>query len=44
MPLVCAGVVMIIKPERARHYVETEVDWWTLLFFMLLFAVAGTLA
>ena len=43
MPLVCAGVVMILKPDRARHYVEKEVDWWTLIFFMLLFAVAGTL-
>ena len=42
-PLVCAGIVMICKPGRARHYIEAEVDWWTLLFFMLLFAVAGTL-
>ena len=42
-PLICAGVVMILKPNRARHYIETEVDWWTLLFFMMLFAVAGTL-
>ncbi len=43
MPIICAGVVMILKPDRARHYVEKEVDWWTLIFFMLLFAVAGTL-
>ena len=42
-PLICAGIVMILKPGRARHYIEHEVDWWTLLFFMLLFAVAGTL-
>ncbi|WP_276744759.1 SLC13 family permease [Victivallis vadensis] len=42
-PLVCAGIVMILKQNRARHYIEQEVDWWTLLFFMLLFAVAGTL-
>ncbi len=42
-PLACAGVIMIWKRDRARHYVEREVDWWTLLFFMLLFAVAGTL-
>ncbi len=42
-PLICAGVVMILKRDRARHYIEREVDWWTLLFFMLLFAVAGTL-
>ncbi|MCP3966107.1 MAG: hypothetical protein GY750_17485 [Lentisphaerae bacterium] len=42
-PLICSGVVMIIRRNRARHYVEREVDWWTLLFFMLLFAIAGTL-
>jgi Na+/H+ antiporter NhaD/arsenite permease-like protein len=42
-PLVIAAVLMIRRPDRARHYVETEVEWWTLLFFLLLFAVAGTL-
>jgi len=42
-PLACAGVIMIIRHNRARHYVERDVDWWTLLFFMLLFAIAGTL-
>ena len=42
-PLISAGVIMIWRRHRARHYVEQEVDWWTLLFFLLLFAVAGTL-
>jgi Na+/H+ antiporter NhaD/arsenite permease-like protein len=42
-PLACAGLIMIFKRNRARYYVEHEVDWWTLLFFMLLFAIAGTL-
>ncbi|MBP7275359.1 MAG: hypothetical protein KBA51_04065 [Kiritimatiellae bacterium] len=42
-PLVCSGAVMLIRPDRARHYVEREVDWWTLLFFLVLFAIAGTL-
>jgi Na+/H+ antiporter NhaD/arsenite permease-like protein len=42
-PLACAGIIMIARRDRARHYVEAEVDWWTLLFFMLLFAIAGTL-
>jgi Na+/H+ antiporter NhaD/arsenite permease-like protein len=42
-PLACAGLIMIFKRDRARYYVEHEVDWWTLLFFMLLFAIAGTL-
>lgn len=43
-PLACAGLIMIFKRNRARYYVEHEVDWWTLLFFLLLFAIAGTLA
>lgn len=42
-PLICAGVVMIFRRARARYYIEREVDWWTLIFFMLLFAIAGTL-
>lgn len=42
-PLISAGVIMIWRRERARHYVERDVEWWTLVFFMLLFAVAGTL-
>lgn len=42
-PLACAGLIMIVRRDRARYYVEHEVDWWTLLFFMMLFAVAGTL-
>ncbi len=42
-PLISAGIIMIVRRHRARHYVEVEVDWWTLTFFMLLFAVAGTL-
>jgi Na+/H+ antiporter NhaD/arsenite permease-like protein len=42
-PLVIAGVLMIYRPNRARHYVEHDVEWWTLLFFMLLFAIAGSM-
>lgn len=42
-PLVVAGILMIWRPHRARHYVEKDVEWWTLLFFMLLFAIAGSL-
>ena len=43
-PLVIAGLLMIWRHERARHYIEADVEWWTLLFFMMLFAVAGTLS
>lgn len=42
-PLIVAGILMIWRPQRARHYVEHDVEWWTLLFFMLLFAIAGSL-
>jgi Na+/H+ antiporter NhaD/arsenite permease-like protein len=42
-PLVIAGLLMIWRHERARHYIEADVEWWTLLFFMMLFAVAGAL-
>ena len=42
-PLVIAGLLMLWRHERARHYIESDVEWWTLLFFMMLFAVAGTL-
>jgi len=42
-PLMIAGLLMIWRHERARHYIEADVEWWTLLFFMMLFAVAGAL-
>lgn len=42
-PLIIAGILMALRPNRARHYVEHEVEWWTLLFFMMLFAIAGSL-
>ena len=43
-PLVVAGILMILRPSRARHYVEHEVEWWTLLFFMLLFSISASLS
>jgi Na+/H+ antiporter NhaD/arsenite permease-like protein len=43
IPLISAGCVMIWKWRKAREYIEKDVDWWTLLFFLLLFAKAGTL-
>jgi len=35
--------VMIWKHQKARKYIEKDVEWWTLLFFLLLFVQAGTL-
>ncbi len=42
-PLAIAGVLMVWRRERAQHYVTADVDWWELLFFMMLFAKAGAL-
>jgi len=39
-----SGIVMLWKRTKARLYLERDVDWWTLTFFMLLFAKAGALA
>lgn len=38
-----AAVVMFWKRERAREYLEKSADWWTLTFFMFLFAAAGAM-
>jgi len=34
---------MLWRNKRAKEYIEKDVDWWTLIFFMLLFAKVGTL-
>jgi Na+/H+ antiporter NhaD/arsenite permease-like protein len=38
-----AGIILMIEQDRARELVEKRVEWWTLSFFMLLFASVGTL-
>lgn len=43
IPLISSGLVMAWKHHKAREFIEKDVEWWTLLFFMLLFAQAGTL-
>lgn len=43
LPLISSGLVMAWKHQKARKYIEKDVEWWTLLFFLLLFAQAGTL-
>ncbi|MBU1922677.1 MAG: hypothetical protein KJ710_00200 [Candidatus Omnitrophica bacterium] len=43
VPLVASGLIMIWKHHEARKYIEKDVEWWTLLFFLLLFVQAGTL-
>ena len=41
--LMAAGVVLLLSGEKARELVEKRVDWWTLSFFLALFATVGTL-
>ena len=38
-----AGAALGISGEGARDLVEKRVDWWTLAFFLMLFASVGTL-
>jgi Na+/H+ antiporter NhaD/arsenite permease-like protein len=38
-----AGTALLIEQQGARELVSKRVDWWTLTFFMLLFASVGTL-
>ena len=42
-PFLMAGVCLFIEGEKSRALVEKRVDWWTLAFFLLLFASVGTL-
>ena len=41
--LLGAGVALMLSGEKARDLVEKRVDWWTLAFFLMLFASVGTL-
>jgi len=41
--LLGAGIALAISGEKARVLIEKRVDWWTLAFFLLLFASVGTL-
>jgi Na+/H+ antiporter NhaD/arsenite permease-like protein len=41
--LLGAGAALAISGEQARKLIETRVDWWTLAFFLMLFASVGTL-
>lgn len=43
LPVIFAGIVILAKPDRARSYIETEIEWTSLLFFMFLFAQAGVI-
>ena len=41
--LLGAAIVLLISGKAARHIVEKRIDWWTLCFFIFLFASVGAL-
>ena len=43
LPIVFAGIAMLYRRDRVRYYVEHEVEWTSVLFFLFLFALAGVL-
>ncbi len=42
-PLLASGLLMLWRREHIRKYIENDVEWQTLIFFMMLFVVAATL-
>jgi len=42
-PLVLVGAILFLKKERGKRFLVKDVDWWTILFFMFLFANAACL-
>ncbi|WP_168050183.1 SLC13 family permease [Ignicoccus islandicus] len=42
-PIIVASIVML-RYEEPRRLVEHGVEWWTLIFFMFLFAIASALS
>jgi len=42
-PILVASIVMFIH-EEPRRLIEQGVEWWTLVFFMFLFAIASALS
>ncbi|OQA92365.1 MAG: sodium/proton antiporter [Elusimicrobia bacterium ADurb.Bin231] len=43
LPVIFAGVVLIYHNKKAAYYIEHEVEWNSLLFFLFLFAQAGVI-
>lgn len=43
VPFLMGGIALLLEGEKARSLFEKRVDWWTLAFFILLFASVGTL-
>lgn len=44
VPIIASGIIMLMERGKARELVEKRVDWWTLSFFLMFFALTGTLS
>jgi len=42
-PILSAGIVLIYRHEKSRDYIEKEIEWPSIIFFMFLFAQAGVI-
>jgi Na+/H+ antiporter NhaD/arsenite permease-like protein len=40
-PIVFAGIALLYRRDRIRYYIEKEVEWMSVLFFLFLFALSG---
>ncbi|MBU1063200.1 sodium:proton antiporter [bacterium] len=43
IPICAAGVVIALRRDQVHRYIENEVEWTSLLFFIFLFAETGVL-
>ncbi len=43
LPVIFAGIVMAYRQKKVQYYMEHEVEWYSLLFFIFLFAQAGVI-
>lgn len=42
-PILSAGIVLLYRHEKSRDYIEKEIEWMSIIFFMFLFAQAGVI-
>ena len=43
IPLFLSGLLLLWRRGHVRKYIENDVEWCSLIFFMMLFVVAGTM-
>ena len=43
LPIIFAGIVLLYRRDKVRYYIEHEIEWFSILFFLFLFAQAGVI-